>query len=103
MHIFDPSAVRRSVCVIQWGLRTFEIQLDLSGEPVLTTQSTIELTEQENACILMVQCVFYQFNGQFVWKTNQQVFLRLSGGQPMSLLKDSHDSWKTRQQCLYSI
>lgn len=58
MHIFDPSAVRRSVCVIQWGLRTFEIQLDLSGEPVLTTQSTIELTEQENACILMVQCVF---------------------------------------------
>lgn len=50
LYVFDTSAVRRSICVFHWGLRMFEIQLDLRGEPVFIGQSTIELTEQARSC-----------------------------------------------------
>lgn len=58
LYVFDTSAVWRSICVFQRGLRMFERQSDLRGEPVVIGQSTIELTEQVKPPIVMVECVF---------------------------------------------
>ena len=85
--MFDTSVVGRSLCGFQWDLRMFEIQLDLRGEPAVTRQSTIELTEQVKPRIVTVERVFNRLNGHFVCICSKQVLLRLDGGQPLSPLR----------------